>query len=455
MNSANFLAMAGAALLATTALSPIAQAQVVYNGNVVTANTPLVASTHGGHTHYQSGHKPVVNSYQKGTAHPGYVIAPKPTPVIPKVVTKSVFAEEKPVVVINKTPAYTAPTKENAVRLSLGYGFATPGTFSYGIASPYTADSAESTDWDDTVGEDYLDEPWLSENLRHQGFYGSLRADADNLFVDAAGGFYSIKDRALTSTFNVAQADANQSATSVLIGPSFWAVDGSDNSFDGSFTDAGDGIQGDEFDTLEVTATINSTIRDLGAAAGYLFNMQDVPMKVGVGVAAKSLSRTTVTEIEGEYTRVTTNETLNPVFDDHSYTEQVTGTYFGPALRVNYDPRLSQQIGAHFGGTMQALYGKANMALSQSVGDTTTYELEAKSKDGGILFAGELDAGLSFQASATTRIGLGVFAGLTSGAPVVTQVTDVDAATKDDRLPTLGRGTWTNYGLKGSISASF
>ena len=105
MNSANFLAMAGAALLATTALSPIAQAQVVYNGNVVTANTPLVTSTHGGHTHYQSGHKPVVNSYQKGTAHPGYVIAPKPAPVIPTVVTKSVYAEEKPVVVINKTPA--------------------------------------------------------------------------------------------------------------------------------------------------------------------------------------------------------------------------------------------------------------------------------------------------------------------------------------------------------------
>ena len=58
MNSANFLAMAGAALLATTALSPIAQAQVVYNGNVVTANTPLVASTHGGHTHYSRAISP-------------------------------------------------------------------------------------------------------------------------------------------------------------------------------------------------------------------------------------------------------------------------------------------------------------------------------------------------------------------------------------------------------------
>ncbi|MDA9176404.1 hypothetical protein N9O95_04905 [Alphaproteobacteria bacterium] len=53
------------------------------------------------------------------------------------------------------------------------------------------------------------------------------------------------------------------------------------------------------------------------------------------------------------------------------------------------------------------------------------------------------------------RIGAGVFAGITSGAPVVTSSVDSSALDAADRMPTLGRGSWQNYGLKGSISASF
>ena len=197
----------------------------------------------------------------------------------------------------------------------------------------------------------------------------------------------------------------------------FWAVDGSGVDLSGFFDDDGDGIEGDEFDTLDVTATINSTINDFGAAAGYLFNMQGVPMKVGVGVAGKSLSRKTVADIVGEYTLVTTGETDNPGFADHTYTEEVSGMYFGPAIRVNYDPRISNTVGAHFGGTLQALYGNSEMAVSQVVGATT---YEAGATNTGMLFSGEMDAGLSFQASPTMRIGMGVFAGMTSGAPIVT-----------------------------------
>lgn len=475
MNSAKFLAMAGAALLATSALTSAASAQVVYNGQVVTTNTPTVSSTYGGQTIYQPGS--VTSGYQKGGATQGYVISPQPAPV-PQVmytetvqepayapqpvyvdeveelveeviVEEPVYVEEQPTAVVTDTPSYTAPTKENAMRLSVGYGYATAGNFNYGIDSSYTSESAVPGDWT-APASDFTEDYWINEAIRHQGAYGSLRADAGNFFVDAAGGVFTATDYAISSTYNLAEAEANGG---VAIGPTAWAVDGSFAAFGGLFAySAGDGIEVDEFDSLTVTANINSTINDFGAAAGYLFNMNNLPVKVGVGVAGKSLSRTTKAEITSELTEVTAGELNSAVYNDHTYTETVSGMYFGPAIRMNYDPSLTQRVGAHFGGTLQALYGNSDMELTQ---DNGTVSYTAAASDTGILFSGELDAGLSFQASPTMKIGMGVFAGMTSGAPIVTNVKDPNAATEEERLPTLGKGTWSNYGLKGSISASF
>ena len=83
----------------------------------------------------------------------------------------------------------------------------------------------------------------------------------------------------------------------------------------------------------------------------------------------------------------------------------------------------------------------------------TTYTAEAT--DTGTMISGEIDAGLSIALSPNMRLGAGVFAGMTSGAPIVTAALDGTALDAADRVPTLGRGSWQNYGLKGSITASF
>ena len=258
MNSAKFLAMAGAALLATSALTSAASAQVVYNGQVVTTNTPTVSSTYGGQTIYQPGS--VTSGYQKGGATPGYVISPQPAPVpqvmyaetvqepvyAPQpvyvdevveevVVEEPVYVEEQPTAVVTDTPSYTAPTKENAMRLSVGYGYATPGNFNYGIDSSYTSESAVPGDWT-APASDFTEDYWINEAVRHQGVYGSLRADAGNFFVDAAGGVFTATDYAISSTYNLAEAEANGG---VAIVPTASAVDGSFAAFGDLFTSSG------------------------------------------------------------------------------------------------------------------------------------------------------------------------------------------------------------------------
>jgi len=203
---------------------------------------------------------------------------------------------------------------------------------------------------------------------------------------------------------------------------------------------------------MEVIANINSSINDFGGAAGYLINLAGLPLNVGVGIAGKSLNRTTNVDVTGVLTEVTSGELTSATFTDHTYTEEVYGTYVGPTLRVNFDPNVTGSLSAHFGGSVQALYGNSMMTTTQEYLGTT-YMAEAS--DTGTLVTGEIDAGLSLSLTPNVRIGAGVFAGITSGAPIVTGAVDGTAVDAADRMPTLGRGSWQNYGLKGSISASF
>lgn len=355
------------------------------------------------------------------------------------------------VIVVDDAPYYGGPTRDNAMRLSVGYGYATAGNFNYGIEGNYTSESAVASDWTTTGGVSANNgTPWIDEELQHKGIYGSLKADAGNFFIDAVGGSYQVEDYAITQTFNLAEAYADSAAS---VGPMALVVDGSNTFLSGLYTyAAGDGIEVDEYDSMDVTATINSSINDFGGAAGYLINLSGVPLKVGIGVAGKSLNRTTTVDVAGVVNEVTTGELDSAYYLDHTYTEMVSGTYAGPALRVNFDPNVTSSISAHFGGSIQALYGTSTMMATQDYSGMT-YTAEAT--DTGTMISGEIDAGLSFALSPNMRIGAGVFAGMTSGAPIVTAALDSTATDAADRVPTLGRGSWQNYGLKGSISASF
>ena len=355
------------------------------------------------------------------------------------------------VIIVDDQPYYGGPTRENAVRLSAGYGYATAGNFNYGIEGNYTSESANAADWTSTGGQSTNNgTPWIDDELQHKGIYGSLKADAGSFFIDAVGGSYQVEDYAITQTYNLAEAQADGA---LLVGPAGLAVDGSIAAFSGLFTyAAGDGIEVDAYDSMDVTANINSTINDFGGAAGYLINLSGVPLKVGIGVAGKSLNRTTTVDVTGTLNEVTTGELDSASFQDHTYTEVVSGTYAGPALRVNFDPNVTGSISAHFGGSIQALYGTSSMTATQDYAGST-YMVEAS--DTGTMISGELDAGLSIALSPNMRLGAGVFAGMTSGAPIVTAALDGTALDAADRVPTLGRGSWQNYGLKGSITASF
>ena len=361
------------------------------------------------------------------------------------------FELNEDTIVIEDTPYYGGPTRNNAARLSVGYGYATSGNFNYGIEGNYTSDSVDSADWTSTGGASTNNgTAWIDEELQHKGIYGSLKADAGNFFIDAVGGSYQVEDYAISQVYNLAEAQAD-SAT--LIGPAALTVDGDIAAFSGLFTyGAGDGIEVDAYDSMEVIANINSSINDFGGAAGYLINLAGLPLNVGVGIAGKSLNRTTNVDVTGVLTEVTSGELTSATFTDHTYTEEVYGTYVGPTLRVNFDPNVTGSLSAHFGGSVQALYGNSMMTTTQEYLGTT-YMAEAS--DTGTLVTGEIDAGLSLSLTPNVRIGAGVFAGITSGAPIVTGAVDGTAVDAADRMPTLGRGSWQNYGLKGSISASF
>ena len=356
--------------------------------------------------------------------------------------------------IIDATPQFGSPTKDNALRLSAGYGYATAGNLNYGIQGNYTSDSSDYADWT-THGSESFNEGtyWIDEELQHKGIYGSLKGDIGNFFVDVVGGIYTVEDQVITQRYNLAEAYEDVSGGS-QIGPAAPIIDGSPaGRYTGLFVyTAPEGIEGDEFDSLDVTATINSEINDYGAAAGYSLNLPGVPVKFGVGIAGKSLNRLTTIDVTSTVNEVTTGELFSAAFDDHTYTEEISGTYVGPALRVNFDPSISSTIGAHFGGSVQALYGTSDMLITQGT-DALTYTVEDSNT--GFMFAGELDAGLSMALSPNIQIGAGVFAGMTSGAPIVTNANTITDALDSDPVVTLGQGNWQNYGLKGSITARF
>lgn len=366
------------------------------------------------------------------------------------------YDDKDDVIIIDDSPHYGGPTRENALRLSAGYGYAFAGNLGYGIQGNYYDDSADPADWTSTGSESYTEGThWIDEELQHRGIYGSLKGDIGNFFIDAVGGIYSVNDYEITKRFNLAEA-YNDSATGNIVGALFPIIDGTPGYFTGHFayTGGGDGTDGaGEYDSLDLTATINSQINDFGGAAGYSLNIPGVPLKVGLGVAGKSLSRTTTVELEGTVNEVSGGELFVDLtsFDDHTYTEEVAGTYVGPAVRVNFDPVISSTIGLHFGGSVQALYGNSNMTVTQE-NDLVAYTVEDSTS--GFVFAGEIDAGLSLAVSPNIQIGAGVFAGMTSGAPIVTNTTVTNPADSPP-VAVLGQGSWQNYGLKGAITARF
>ncbi|MGB1082920.1 MAG: hypothetical protein ACPG4D_10465, partial [Alphaproteobacteria bacterium] len=71
---------------------------------------------------------------------------------------------------------------------------------------------------------------------------------------------------------------------------------------------------------------------------------------VGLGLGVRSIQRNTVAKIDGDYTIVTTGEVTDTDFPDHTYTEELSGLYAGPVVRLNYDSDLGGKLGAHFGG---------------------------------------------------------------------------------------------------------
>ena len=101
--------------------------------------------------------------------------------------------------------------------------------------------------------------------------------------------------------------------------------------------------------------------------------------------------------------------------------------YAGPVVRVNYDTELGGKLGAHFGGSLQALYGRSGLKATQAfTTETNTFE----ASDNGFMLGVEAEAGLSYQITPSIALGVGVYGSLTQGAPEVAAATD-PAATEE------------------------
>ena len=79
MNHAKFIASAGAILLATSALTSAASAQVVFKSQAPAKSQ--VSSSSGGSAYYQAGS--FAPSYPAVNGYPGYILNPQPTAPIP------------------------------------------------------------------------------------------------------------------------------------------------------------------------------------------------------------------------------------------------------------------------------------------------------------------------------------------------------------------------------------
>lgn len=153
-------------------------------------------------------------------------------------------------------------------------------------------------------------------------------------------------------------------------------------------------------------------------------------------------------QIDGDYTIVTTGEVTDTDFPDHTYTEELSGPYAGPVVRLNYDSDLGGKLGAHFGGSLQALYGRSALSARQAF-STKTNTFEAT--DTGFMVGVGAEAGLSYQITPALKLGVGVYGTLTQGAPEVAAAVDPAA----NQQPSLKGGSWSEMGLKGSISTTF
>ena len=80
MNHAKFIASAGAILLATSALTSAASAQVVFKSQAP-AKSQVSSSSSGGSAYYQAGS--FAPSYPAVNGYPGYIVNPQPTAPIP------------------------------------------------------------------------------------------------------------------------------------------------------------------------------------------------------------------------------------------------------------------------------------------------------------------------------------------------------------------------------------
>ena len=126
--------------------------------------------------------------------------------------------------------------------------------------------------------------------------------------------------------------------------------------------------------------------------------------------------------------------------------------YAGPVVRVNYDTELGGKLGAHFGGSLQALYGRSGLKATQAfTTETNTFE----ASDNGFMLGVEAEAGLSYQITPSIALGVGVYGSLTQGASEVAAATDPAATEEATRQPGIKGWWWSEMGLKGSISTTF
>ena len=466
MSRINKAAILAAGLLATSALSGVAHAQMSYSkagANFVPAQqgAPVVNFTQGGTTYETQGQ---VQSYGGGYTKGGPVVQYAPVEYVQEqptvyeaAVVPVVELDEVPEVIVEEPgfidadidtlidelaeedlsfddPIDTAVA--NFIRVSGGYGFANVGTLNYGSKSGAT---------DYSLQDHYVEETQL------RGPSGSFRADVASFFVDGGFGQYAQTAQTIV-TDDLEGVDASVVAQDV--GPEYSWVDGTQtypSGYISGVATTGTYVAGD---VLNTTYDRTSDLIDFGGAVGYSFNFGGIGFGVGVGGR----------RIQGTHTIGVAQQAVDAngddfvagfTYADHTLEVAYAGNYVGPVVRVNFDQNLGGRLSAHVGGTAQALYGQRTLDAKQTDGAGTTFSEMAQVAATGFAFGGELDAGVGFAVSDNISLSVGGFGSFLSAAPGF-KAYDTDLATDGTGdFATMTDQSLVTYGLKGSLSLRF
>lgn len=468
MTRINRVAFIATSLLATSALSGVAQAQMSYSkaGNTyapIAQEAPVVNFTEAGVTYETIGEAPVQHSYTKGMPAVQY----QPTEYVPEqpqvyeaaVVPVVELDEVQPVPeIIMDEPGFVEDDIDalidelsdedllyddpidaavaNFIRISGGYGFANVGTLNYGAASDAT---------DPSVQDEYV------ETTRLRGPSGSFRADVANFFIDGGFGQYAQTKQQVVAT-DLEDVDASTSA--VLAGPEFTFVDGTQTSSLGSLVAVVTSGTYGEDDVLNTTYDRTSNLTDFGGAAGYSFNFDGISF--GIGVGGRRIQGSHVVGVSQQAVDSDGDDILTgfSYVDEHELEITYAGTYVGPVFRVNFDQNLGGGLSAHMGGTAQALYGRRTLDAKQTLENDDEFVMDQITKEG-FAFGGEIDAGLGFAMTDNISLSVGGFGSFLSAAPGFKAYDEdlVDDGSGD--FATMSDQSLVTYGLKGSLSLRF